>query len=182
MAPGQGPKRDRSHHHPGWHRPSIGNQKDRRTRKRRHQAFSRLEKARHADWPRRSDLPFGSIIAVDGHGILDSGWDDITRRCAVGARHAVPSVNVAYPAHAAPSRPEKQFGQSIPGSIPTIVRFFKSAATKRINESGGAPGGKLWQRNYWEHIVRDEVELHHIREYIQHNPIRWESDRLYRSP
>nr|VFJ56152.1 MAG: REP element-mobilizing transposase RayT [Candidatus Kentron sp. DK] len=95
---------------------------------------------------------------------------------AVGARHAVPSVN------AAPSRPRKQFGQSIPGSIPTIIRSFKSAATKRINESGGAPGGKLWQRNYWEHIVRDEMELHHVREYIQHNPIRWESDRLYRSP
>ena len=102
VLPGQGPKRDRSHHHPGWRRPPIGNQKDRRARKRHRQAFSRIEKARHADWPRRGDLPFGSIIAVDGHGILDSGCDDITRKCAVEARHAVPLVNAAYPTHATP--------------------------------------------------------------------------------
>ncbi|MCI5225887.1 MAG: hypothetical protein D3918_04300 [Candidatus Electrothrix sp. AX2] len=38
---------------------------------------------------------------------------------------------------------------------PTIVRAFKSAATKHINILRNTPGNKLWQRNYWEHIIRE---------------------------
>jgi REP element-mobilizing transposase RayT len=38
--------------------------------------------------------------------------------------------------------------------------------------------GRLWQRNYWEHVIRDEMELNRIREYIRNNPAQWESDRL----
>jgi hypothetical protein len=41
--------------------------------------------------------------------------------------------------------------------------------------------GKLWQRNYWEHIVRNEPELNRIREYIHNNPAQWESDKLHSS-
>ncbi len=37
-------------------------------------------------------------------------------------------------------------------------------------------GQKLWQRNYWEHIIRDERAHYMIREYIQNNPTRWEAD------
>ena len=39
--------------------------------------------------------------------------------------------------------------------------------------------GKLWQRNYWEHIVRNESELNRIREYIRNNPMQWEKDKLF---
>ncbi|MEJ5264491.1 MAG: hypothetical protein WHT29_04165 [Bacteroidales bacterium] len=39
-----------------------------------------------------------------------------------------------------------------------------------------SPGVPIWQRNYWEHIIRDERELNRIREYIIHNPLQWESD------
>ena len=73
----------------------------------------------------------------------------------------------------------EQFGHPVSGSIPTIVRSFKSAVTKHANELCRTPGGKLWQRNYWEHIIRNELELNRIREYIRNNPARWESDRLY---
>jgi hypothetical protein len=59
------------------------------------------------------------------------------------------------------------------------MRSFKSAATKRVNESRQTPGAKLWQRNYWEHIIRNETELNRIREYIQNNPAQWEMDRLF---
>ncbi len=38
---------------------------------------------------------------------------------------------------------------------------------------------KLWQRNYWEHIIRDESELNRIREYIQNNPAQWKMDKLH---
>jgi REP element-mobilizing transposase RayT len=36
----------------------------------------------------------------------------------------------------------------------------------------------VWQRNYWEHIIRNETELQQIREYIRNNPVRWELDKL----
>jgi len=48
---------------------------------------------------------------------------------------------------------------------------------KRINEIRGAPGLPVWQRNYYEHVMRDEEELDAVRQYIVDNPARWEEDR-----
>lgn len=47
---------------------------------------------------------------------------------------------------------------------------------KRINEMRGAPGVRLWQRNYYERVIRDEDEYNRICEYILDNPLRWEED------
>jgi len=66
-----------------------------------------------------------------------------------------------------------------PRSLGAMVAGFKSAVTKRINESRQTPGAKLWQRNYYEHIVRNENELNRIRQYIIDNPKNWKSDRNY---
>jgi len=67
-------------------------------------------------------------------------------------------------------------------SLPDIVHRFKTMSTKRytdgVKQSGWPPyPGKLWQRNYYEHIIRNENELNRIREYIQNNPLKWEFDR-----
>ncbi len=64
----------------------------------------------------------------------------------------------------------ERFGRPVSGSVPTIVRSFKSAVTKRINELNQTPGAKLWQRNYYEHVIRNDRELKHLREYIRNNP------------
>jgi REP element-mobilizing transposase RayT len=61
-------------------------------------------------------------------------------------------------------------------TIGAIVRGFKSASTKRINELRKTPGAAVWQRNYFEHIIRDDESLHHIRQYIVENPLRWHLD------
>jgi len=71
----------------------------------------------------------------------------------------------------------ERFGQPVSGSVPTVVRAFKSAVTKRINELRGTPGAKLWQRNYYEHIIRNNDDLNRIRQYIMDNPARWDLDR-----
>jgi len=71
----------------------------------------------------------------------------------------------------------EQFGKPVPNSIPTIIRSFKSAVTKRINKLRNSPGAKIWQRNYYEHIIRNEDELNRIREYITNNPLKWEFDK-----
>jgi putative transposase len=60
-----------------------------------------------------------------------------------------------------------------------IVRSFKSAATRRINQLRVTPGERFWQRNYWEHIVRNEIALRRICKYIETNPARWAEDRLH---
>ena len=57
------------------------------------------------------------------------------------------------------------------------MRGFKSAATKQINELRGTPGKPVWQRNYFERVIRDEDELNRIREYIIYNPLKWADDK-----
>lgn len=71
----------------------------------------------------------------------------------------------------------ERFGKPVSGSLPTIVRGFKSASTKRINRLRGTPGQHVWQRNYYEHIIRDERSLNRIRQYIFNNPQQWHVDR-----
>ena len=74
---------------------------------------------------------------------------------------------------------QRQFGQPKTGSLPTIVDAFKSAVTKRINRLRETPGAPVWQRNYWERIIRDDRELHTIRQYIGDNPARWYHDQRH---
>ena len=49
-------------------------------------------------------------------------------------------------------------------------------STKRINIVRGTPGEMLWQRNYYERVIRNDRELNLIREYIEGNPAKWETD------
>jgi len=62
------------------------------------------------------------------------------------------------------------------GSLGSIIAGFKSAATKRINESRKTPGTPVWHRNYYEHVIRSEKDLELIREYIVNNPRKWDED------
>lgn len=62
------------------------------------------------------------------------------------------------------------------GTIGSIIGQFKSIAAKRINQIRNTPGMPVWQRNYYEHIIRDDRELSTIREYIRNNPLNWEED------
>ncbi|MCS6773028.1 MAG: transposase, partial [Thermoflexales bacterium] len=69
-----------------------------------------------------------------------------------------------------------------PSKLSTVIAGFKAATTRRINELRGTPRAEVWQRNYYEHIIRTESgenELCRIREYIATNPARWELDRYY---
>lgn len=68
------------------------------------------------------------------------------------------------------------------GSIGAIIGQFKSIVTKRINALRATPGAPVWQRNYYEHIIRDERALTAIRRYIAENPLRWHLDRYNPSP
>jgi putative transposase len=62
-------------------------------------------------------------------------------------------------------------------SLGAFVGGFKPAVTKRIKELRGSLDTPIWQRNYFEHIIRNEESLNRIRQYIFDNPVRWEFDR-----
>ena len=58
-----------------------------------------------------------------------------------------------------------------------IIGRFKMVSAKQINDLRQSRGRALWQRNYYEHIVRDTESLNRIRQYILDNPAQWEFDR-----
>lgn len=82
-----------------------------------------------------------------------------------------PDVDAGQPQGVAPTRL----------ALPDVVHRLKSLTTARYRHGVTAfywPAfpGRLWQRNYWEHIIRDEDELERIRQYITDNPVHWNDD------
>jgi hypothetical protein len=77
----------------------------------------------------------------------------------------------------------KGLPQGIAPTTGNIVGAFKSIATHKYIagvkiKNWQRFNGKLWQRNYWEHIVHNEDEYFQLAEYIQNNPIYWDKDTL----
>ncbi|MEP7227002.1 MAG: transposase [Gemmatimonadales bacterium] len=59
------------------------------------------------------------------------------------------------------------------GSLGSMIAAFKQAVTLRVRQIPGADGQRLWQRNYYEHVIRTEAEMSAVRRYIEENPLRW---------
>jgi putative transposase len=96
--------------------------------------------------------------------------------------HGIIFITESVGAHGrAPLRSANQILFRPPGSLGSFVAGFKSITTKRINILRATPGMPVWQRNYYEHIIRDEQDLNRIREYINNNPLQWETDPEYLS-
>jgi REP element-mobilizing transposase RayT len=64
-----------------------------------------------------------------------------------------------------------------PQSLAAITQNYKSVSTRQINRMNKAKGNVIWQRNYYEHIIRNEEALNNIREYIVNNSINWVKDQ-----
>ena len=61
--------------------------------------------------------------------------------------------------------------------LPKLIGRFKMLSSKKINKIRQTPGVKLWQRDYWEHIIRNNDELINIRKYIKNNPKIWPPEK-----
>ena len=119
---------------------------------------------------------------------LPAHFPNITIDCRVtmpNHNHAIINIRhdrrgaVAAPTVAAPNISET--GEETSPLRPTlgqIVAYYKYQTTKRLNELRGTPGVPFWQRNYWEHVIRDEMDLNRIQQYIENNPLRWREDQL----
>ena len=60
-----------------------------------------------------------------------------------------------------------------PRSLGSIIAGFKSAATKRINEMRHTPSFPVWQKRFYDRIIRSDKELNNVRKYIQNNVLQW---------
>jgi len=147
-------------------------------------------------------------IDLDEFVIMPNHFHGIVIIVGAGPRacpDAEPQPGHPQPGHPQPGQPrigqpqpgQPRIGQPQPGqprighprggaptlSLPDVVHRFKTMTTKKYVDGVKLHGwqrfdAKLWQRNYWEHIIRNEQELIRIRHYIENNPIQWEYDKL----
>jgi putative transposase len=64
-----------------------------------------------------------------------------------------------------------------PQPISEIIRGFKTFSARAINKTRGLRGIPVWQRNYYDRIIRDELEIDRVRQYIINNPQKWDTDK-----
>jgi putative transposase len=116
------------------------------------------------------------------HGIIVICENDVKRAYPVGATHGeivgagcgdIVGAGLPRPYGNEPTCVETEMHTPTLGQI---VAVYKYQTTKRINQIRGTPGAPVWQRNYWDHIIRDDDDLFRIREYIHNNPVQWETD------
>ena len=68
------------------------------------------------------------------------------------------------------------FGKPVRGSIPTIIRSFKSAVSRRFADERLGTIRPVWQRNYYERVIRSECDRDDVRKYILENLAKWSKD------
>ena len=64
-------------------------------------------------------------------------------------------------------------------TLGVIIGAYKSATTRQINQTRDTAGAMLWQRNYYEHVIRNDISLAEIRQYIANNPLQWAMDKYF---
>jgi len=115
----------------------------------------------HVEWERtpeiRREMEFGAFVVMPNHfhAIV------IFNENAVGAHGRAPLRGIAY---------------RLPRSLGSLIAGFKSSVTKQINVLRNTPGVPVWQRNYYEHIIRSDRDLKNKTEYIEANPMLWDED------
>ena len=81
-----------------------------------------------------------------------------------------------YPSGYTEQAAPRAFRAPPPGSIGALVGQYKSTVTRAINNLRKSKGAPVWQRGYWDRIIRNEAELNKTRQYIIDNPARWAED------
>ena len=90
-------------------------------------------------------------------------------------------INI-IPAEKTPDEPDEQGAINRAPTVGEIIRGFKARCTHKINQLQNKRGGYLWQRNYFERVIRNEHELATIRTYIDNNPTQWDTDQYNQPP
>jgi putative transposase len=114
------------------------------------------------EWERtaivRANVELGEYVVMPNHvhGILIFVDDGVEVTHVGGNRRVPPTLQ--------------------PNSLGAVIGQFKSIVTKRINRLQNVAGRPVWQRNYYEHIIRNDLEWENIHRYIESNPSMWAED------
>jgi putative transposase len=125
------------------------------------------------------DLDEAVVMPNHFHGII---W---IKEVGVGAIHELPQPETPQPETPQPETPIREEPFEMRRLLrrqmllPKVIGYFKMNSAKRINALRDTPGEPVWQRNYYERVIRNEGELEAIREYIRANPLIWEDDQEY---
>ncbi len=102
----------------------------------------------------------GIIVLVDTYGVGDVRTDGV----GAGLKPA-------------PTGGDAFINAGVRHGLPEVVRALKTYSARRINASRGTTGASVWQRGYYERVIRNERELNLPRQYIVSNPHNWRKDR-----
>jgi REP element-mobilizing transposase RayT len=118
-------------------------------------------------------------------------WDGATSGAGVQGGETPPLRNGPHPRRGEVSSPlSAADGGDTPGGgaeggktppprdLAHVVAYYKYQTTRQINLLRCTPGVRLWQRSYWEHVIRNEADFARIREYVAANPSLWGEDTL----
>ena len=135
------------------------------------------------------DVAGGNLCLNDRGAMISDAWQNLSLRfpnieldafvLMPNHIHGIIVIEKALPTDG--RDPDGAGTRPAPTTLGNIVGAFKSITTDMYIDGvkrSGWPGfpGKLWQRNYYEHVIRDEKDLSAIREYIVNNPDLWEED------
>jgi REP element-mobilizing transposase RayT len=116
----------------------------------------------------------GVVLPSEAGEIVSNLWKDLPRRFPAVELDAF----VVMPNHLhgilwlGGAKPDADSERVVP--LGEVLRTFKALSARSVRTRPMPQFG--WQRNYYEHVVRDEADLARIRQYIQDNPIRWDLD------
>jgi REP element-mobilizing transposase RayT len=132
-------------------------------------------KIAHEEWQKtgsiRSNIVLHEFVIMPNHlhGIIQ----------IVGAHCMRPDGMQPNSIHAGQKEHVQQGRMQCAPTVGDIIRGYKSAVTKGIKAFGSFSNHVIWQRNYYEHIIRNEAAYLKIADYIETNPQRWQEDTYY---
>ena len=126
----------------------------------------------------------GIAVLNNAGKVLESVWKSLPERfptIALDAFVVMPNhvhfiVTIGVPVEFDGAAQENRATQGCAPTLDRVVGAFKSIAAAQVNRLLSRTGQPLWQRNYYERVVRNETELAGFRDYIIHNPLKWEDD------
>ena len=109
------------------------------------------------------------------HGIIELVKNDATNVVVVGVQNFEPLQQQQQ----STEPPRNEFQKIIPRSIGSIIRGYKIGVTKWFRNKSQPQPQPVWQRNYYEHIIRSEQSYQTISDYIINNPAKWKDDKFF---
>ena len=134
-----------------------------------------------------SEIADGQIILNDAAKMVDEKWRELKIRFphieldeyVIMPNHLHGIITVGAGSSCPDETMETACSDGRENRAPTlgqIVAYFKYQTTKQINAARNVGIQRLWQRNYYERVIRDEDELNVVRQYIIDNPAKWDTD------